>query len=185
MTCASDATGGGNMNHGVFELGRGVLDWCPEERRSDRYGTVILHETAAGNKPVNLEMPSAPYGRFIAEVLESRRSYHVGDIFRAIYPAQPVVGARLVLGTGTFFCEEVSRGLTAVGVWPADGRDSDWLEPTLLYQAHHQTVRLTFEAATEPHVVSSRTLPTLAQLRSRRTGYTGVSVRLAAAPRRT
>jgi hypothetical protein len=169
MTQSRNATGGGNMNDAIFEMGRGVLDWCPEERRSDRYGTVILHETAAGNRPVSLKVPSTPYGRLIAEVLESRESYHVGDLFRGIYPSQPVVGARLLLGTGTFFCEEVSRGTTAVGVWPADGRESDWLDPTVLYQAHHQTVRLVFEGATKPHVASSRKPPTLAQLHSHRT----------------
>jgi hypothetical protein len=146
-------------------IGEGGLNWPASERRSDRYGRVGLQRVgpmpattealAAGIEPGTLyptgdwillsgmEAALAP-GRLVAEVVETRQSGHIGDLFRGIGPSTPAVGERVVLGEGRLFFEEEDEGWL-VGLLPADGRADDWLDPRALYRVHAQTVRLYFE----------------------------------------
>lgn len=122
-------------------LGEGRLNWRPSERVSDRYGSVGLWERG---KEVGEFLPIAPVvegrGRLVAEVLEARQSSHMGDFFRGFFPETPEVGERIVLGEGLVFFEEGH-----VGLYPEDERESDWLDPKMLYRTHDQDVRLIFK----------------------------------------
>ena len=137
-----------------LNIGTGTLTWMRSERITDRYGAVYLipdgYNSLSRAAPPSLiehevvKTRVGEKGRLIAEVVETRESTHIGDVFRGLYPRTPKRGDRLVLGTGTFFSERNSEGLT-IGVKPDDGRDSDWLDPRALYDAHEQTVTLFFE----------------------------------------
>jgi hypothetical protein len=134
----------------TIELGTGRLSWPRFERIGDRYGTVMLMADGDSfTEPSRYIWPSnGPVGQrgtLVAEVLETRDSTHIGDLFRGFFPETPEVGERIVLGEGTFFTEETDFGALLLGLRPDDGRDSDWLDPPKLYRAHEQTVRLTFE----------------------------------------
>lgn len=140
-------------NDTAIELGTGVLTWPGGERRTDRYGTVML-ATDPGTlttEPAGYINPPAPptgrRGTLVAEILGTRRSDHIGDIFRGIFPETPEVGERIELGTGTFFTEPTDFGAVLMGLRPDVPRDSDWLNPKALYRAHEQTVRLLFVPA--------------------------------------
>lgn len=136
-------------------LGQGELSWRGSERRSDRYGTVGLFtqtdRTFMGNESYGDELKyvlvqkfEEQTGTLVAEVVETRQSLHIGDIFRGIFPSVPEVGERITLGTGEFFVEREDARVY-VGLKPEDGRDSDWLDPKALYRCHQQTVQLWFE----------------------------------------
>ncbi len=133
---------------GEYVLGTGVLTWAGGERRSDRYGSVFLMPEGQdslnhGDSYVGLTRVNGR-GRLIAEVLKTRQSTHIGDLARGLFPTTPEVGDRLILGEGTlWFLEE--DWADQVGLTPFDDRESDWLDPTVLYQVHEQTVRLIFE----------------------------------------
>ena len=142
-----------NITH-EYLLAVGVLTWCGSERRSDRYGSVmILDPDAPHDHDAQLRGATAPYlpftvdsklvnvpGALAVEVVEVRESEHIGDLFRNIRPGGAVVGETLVLGHGTLF----RAGKNSVGIKPAEDRESDWLAPKLLYRAHECVVRLTF-----------------------------------------
>jgi hypothetical protein len=85
------------------------------------------------------DRPGSIYGSLVAEVIATRKSTHIGDLFRGIFPSTPKLGARIVLGHGALFYNG-----NQVGLKPDDGRENDWLDPHSLYQAHDQTVRLIF-----------------------------------------
>lgn len=156
----------------VTQLGEGVLNWPRGERTADRYGAVMLLEEIPaideGEYSASLEewlailqqpvadfadAPEDAFGRLVAKVIRTRPSYHVGDLFREIYPPAdpadfPEVGSEHVLGEGTLFVVlEDGSEIPLVGVAPADGREADWLDPKVLYLLHNQTVELRFEAA--------------------------------------
>jgi len=124
-----------------IELGIGVLNWPRSERVSDRYGTVHLLDEAgpAAEQLLLKELPEGQTGSLIAEVLESRKSTHIGDLFRGIFPSTPEVGAKIILGHGKLFYNG-----NHVGLQPEDDREKDWLDPHALYQVHEQTVKLIF-----------------------------------------
>jgi len=133
----------------TIELGQGRLWWPRFERQSDRYGTVFLLTGPDAEDYVSFE--NAPVGRpgqLVAVVVETRRSGHCGDIARALAPTTPTVGEEITLGAGTLFTDtdtdtDADLGVpTAVGLAPADHRDTDWLDPRALYRCHNQTVRL-------------------------------------------
>jgi hypothetical protein len=52
-----------------------------------------------------------------------------------------------VLGEGELFVEidDEYAGVPTVGVYPEDGRETDWLDVEALYRAHCQTVKVYFE----------------------------------------
>ena len=127
-------------------IGTGVLSWPRNERVSDRYGTVMLQSefSDASDNFIPLdESQDGKHGRLIAEVKETRQSPHIGDLFRGIRPVVPAVGDVIELGRGTLFFDQCD-GFRSVGLKPADGRKSDWLDPHQLYRAVHQTVALCF-----------------------------------------
>ncbi len=132
-----------------IELGVGVLTWARGERVSDRYGSVFLmpegQNSMHHDDSANISLSRANgRGRLIAEVIETRKSTHIGDFFRGFSPETPEVGDRLILGEGTLFFDTEDWG-DQVGLTPDDDREADWLDPTVLYKAHEQTVRLLFE----------------------------------------
>ncbi|MDO8425538.1 MAG: hypothetical protein Q7T01_03420 [bacterium] len=139
-----------------YEIGRGILSWLLGERRSGRYGTVVLceqnyAETVRCERQLDEEVVRRLVGKrgsLVAEVLESRPSGHVGDFFHVVFPSQPEVGERVVLGVGHFFSEESECG-RQVGVSPEDGRVDLWLDINALYRVHDQTVRLLLEVVQE------------------------------------
>ena len=132
----------------------GQLNWEGHERRSDRYGGIMLlgpHDTQFAKAPnISLE----PLRRFVgkrvtitAKVLVTRDSYHVGDLARGIHPRTPKVGWVAELGTGIVRDLEVVGGGLDHLLFQRDGTGrSDWMDPTILYQLHHQTVELTVKA---------------------------------------
>lgn len=148
---------------GTF-LGEGRLNWTRYERIGDRYGAVMLqtaggdfdglHEAADARYAAFEDAPFGRRGRLVAEVVETRPSPHIGDLFHGFEPGGATVGARIVLGEGTLFDalrEHDPRGygwereFPGVGLFPDDGRDTFWLDPKALYRCHEQTVRLDFE----------------------------------------
>ena len=123
-------------------IGTGQLTWARHERVSDRYGTVQLFSEGEV-LPLEGSYHAGKTGHLVVEVLETRQSEHVGDLFRGIFPTTPSVGDQMTLGEGKLFFDSDEDG-DVVGVEPADGRDSDWMNPKTLYRAHQQTVRLIF-----------------------------------------
>jgi hypothetical protein len=132
----------------VYELGTGTFGWHRFERQSDRYGTVGLwddNDLAADYVEGIKKVPLGTRGALRAEVLEQRESGHIGDLARGIDTRQRVDEGNVVtLGEGTFIRENYARG-TYAGVQPYEPRDTDWLDPKLLYQLHDSEVRLFFE----------------------------------------
>lgn len=137
-------------------IGTGRLSWDRSERVSDRYGTVQLFDGDAEVTPdlafVRATVPAR--GHLIAKVLYTRKSEHVGDLFRGIFPSTPDVGEIIDLGEGTLFSEGNS-----VGLFPDDRRESDWLDPKKLYRAHDQDVMLIFEPTLCGKPVDGATCP--------------------------
>jgi len=140
----------------MIELGTGQLTWNTFERRTDRYGSVALMDDAkpgGSGKQIQwaegaAEMAGA-FGYLVAYVIETRKSDHIGDLFRGIAPEKPEVDEVIELGPGELFFEEMD-GTLYVGLTPLDGRPNDWLDPHDLYRLHQQTVRLAF-ALDEDH----------------------------------
>ncbi|HMN19582.1 MAG TPA: hypothetical protein PKA31_03245 [Candidatus Moranbacteria bacterium] len=123
------------------ELGTGILNWNGAERRSDRYGSVMLYVSLENEEPIHLvQVKAGKRGRLIAIVKETRQSRHIGDLFHGVFPKTPKVGQKITLGEGTLFFEG-----NVVGLQPDDGRDTQWLDMRALYNAHEQTVALCFE----------------------------------------
>lgn len=139
----------------IIALGVGVLTWNRSERVSDRYGAVYLIEDGQNSfsdgpspslvRGEGVKRCAGLKGRLVAHVMQTRDSTHIGDLFRGLSPRTPEVGADIQLGDGEFFAEPLEDGGLAIGVKPADGRKSDWLDPRALYDAHEQTVELSFE----------------------------------------
>lgn len=125
-------------------LGKGVLNWFRTERICDRYGAVHL-EGPDGYADFD-GIPEGTTGTIMAEILETRPSGHIGDLFRGIGPSEPETGETVELGTGTLFTY-LEEGIPVVGVKPDDGREEDWMNPRALYRCHNQTVRLEFRPA--------------------------------------
>lgn len=139
----------------------GIFMWGGEERRSDRYGFVTVCKTSFdGRSKANVSV-SDPFAlaylvnqraAIKVTVLEARKSGHVGDLSRKIYPVTPAVGATFDLGVGTLrsiACDWSGIGI-AIGLEPDDGRPSDWFNPRILYQLHDQTVEISIEASDAP-----------------------------------
>lgn len=126
-------------------LGRGVLSWDSTERQVDRYGTVRLLRHHRSHSP-DVQIATGhegAYGTLLARVLEARKSHHVGDLHRKIYPSTPDVGEEINLGRG-ILARHQREPLYVVGLFPVDGRETDWLDPAKLFRAHRQTVELVF-----------------------------------------
>jgi hypothetical protein len=79
--------------------------------------------------------------------VDPRTPHHPGDWFYGVYPEMPSRGEQIVLGKGVLFrLPRVGPEFTPrVGLLPADGRETLWLELKPLYRAHAQQVRLSFQ----------------------------------------
>ncbi|MEK7143024.1 MAG: hypothetical protein AAB785_02330 [Patescibacteria group bacterium] len=121
-------------------IGNGILGWDPFERRSDRYGSVILFASLQSDKAVTPNKVKGGYGRLIAEVNQTRQSRHIGDFVQGVAPETPEVGEKIILGEGYLRYEGVSIALV-----PKDHRKIPILDVGALYRAHDQTVTLFFE----------------------------------------
>lgn len=128
-------------------LGTGQLSWPRAERIDDRYGLVGV-ETNGVYSITAEDVPAGTYGRLEVLVMQSRKSSHIGDFCRGLFPGEPpAIGERIVLGTGTLFIEELHEKSVChryAGLTPDDGRQVDWLDPAALYRCHDQTVELWF-----------------------------------------
>lgn len=140
------------MQEHAILIGRGSLSWPRIERVSDRYGAIGLYNSNSKEEIVtqgahlNMEIIkdcAGKKGQLIAKVTETRKSTHIGDLFRGFFPATPFLNEEILLGEGDLF-HQVEDGVDVVGLHPADGRNSDWLNPEMLYRAHEQTVELYF-----------------------------------------
>jgi hypothetical protein len=131
---------------------RGSLSWGGEERRSDRYGGIMLcAETVnvnegAKSKSIDLGPVRHLVGKRVkisATVLESNVSCHIGDFFRGIGPSQTPVGKTVYLGTGQFL-EITNNGDFQSIIFCRDGREhkNDWISPKTLYRLHDHVVDL-------------------------------------------
>lgn len=131
--------------------GTGIFSWDGRERRSDRYGVFALDKTDDAGWSANPQAFDTERCHITVEVLETRESGHIGDLFRGIFPERPEVGEVIDLGTGTLFVERYdwACGGFGVGLRPADDRDSDWFDPRSLYRLHDQTVRVTIATETD------------------------------------
>lgn len=142
------------------ELGRGIFSWEREERVSDRYGFVGLYpETVGGEKikrtsPVGVARVKGTFGTLEAEVLEVRKSGHIGDFFCGVGPPNHLdpddprrvtVGDRLVLGVG-YLLKDQGYGLAQ----RYGDTEPMSLEINTLYRLHDQTVVLRFIPEYEP-----------------------------------
>jgi hypothetical protein len=137
-------------------LGSGVLSWPASERRSDRYGVVGLASDASPEArflPLVLCRATRRRGALLVEIVTTRASHHVGDLFHGFFPSTPTVGEEIGLGVGTLFYETAEREvITAtptqtccyVGLKPSEERAHFWLDPPALYRCHDQTVNLYF-----------------------------------------
>jgi hypothetical protein len=126
-------------------LGKGTLNWFRGERICDRYGAIHL-ESPDGYAAYE-NAPAGTTGTIVARILQTRPSSHIGDLFRGIGPSASQVGEEIELGTGELFTYREEGGIPVIGVKPADGRETDWMDPRALYRCHNQTVRLEFRAA--------------------------------------
>ena len=131
-------------------IGVGRLSWSRYERIGDRYGSVNLFTKEMDEAK---ELPRAvpllgKRGKLKARILRTRKSGHIGDLFRGLSPSTPEVGDVLVLGSGVLFRGR-PRGTAegGYGLRPDDDRGADWLDPEALYKCHDQTVELIFEVA--------------------------------------
>lgn len=135
-------------------LGTGVLSWNRKERIEDRYGAVFLLATLTSSSPLPLAGAEheEEFGNLLAIVRETRKSDHIGDLFRGFSPSTPKKGEEILLGTGCLFFDGGEEGgnFPAVGVSPEDLRPTDWLNPKALYRCHSQTVELYFVMEDKP-----------------------------------
>lgn len=86
-------------------LGVGRLNWNARERRCDRYGFVRLFDEEGENLSLNGVELEGKKGRLLAEVIETRKSEHIGDLARGIKPSTPDLGEIIELGEGEFVFE--------------------------------------------------------------------------------
>lgn len=142
----------------MHPIGYGIFTWGVYERQSGRYGTFFLAPSDLGEtlvRPVGLDVAalSALEGlhvRITLKVTESLASGHQGDQALKVFPGQPVepgtfvelgVG-RLILEDHTDFPVESHPTRIGIGLAPSDGRSKLWLNPSVLYHLHDQTVEL-------------------------------------------
>jgi len=138
-------------------IGQGILSWHPSERRTDRYGTVMLMAEGMDSysdkdqaAPLNSQPEEGLYGELIAVITQNRESTHIGDLFRGVFPSIPDIGEEIILGKGLLFYDTIpDLPYTFIGLCPIDGRDIDWLDINSLYRCHEQSVNLYFKKCIE------------------------------------
>ena len=141
------------LESSVVILGGGILGSTPGERHTDRYGAVHLTvlDSIPGipAPPRTVVVPGttsrvvafdhAPLGAtgtLVAQIVATARYPKMGP--------QPEPGDRIVLGSGTLFTE-TDMGAPVIGVRPADGRETDWMDADAIQRCRDHLVRLDFE----------------------------------------
>ncbi len=132
----------------------GALSWDGIERRLDRYGSVTFWDEDSEDRKLDgipvyhnmdaLEELEGTKGSLYALIVDTRKSTHIGDLFRGFKPTTPKIGDKIVLGKGRLFYHD-NGNYVSIGLQPLDGREKDWLDPKSLYRCHEQTVNLYFE----------------------------------------
>lgn len=137
-------------------LAEGCLGWDKYERQSGRYGAVLINTDSGPSDFAGV--PVGVHGRLIAEVVQARRSFHVGDWNRGVGPTTPAAGERIVLGEGPLFVDtEIEEMDPHIGVGDPDEWDGyPMLDVEALYRAHGQDVRLWLEPIDVPASESAR-----------------------------
>lgn len=139
-------------------LAKGILGWEGTERRTNRYGSIHLSTTpynpTAGSAIVKyshklLERLSGKRVRLTVEVVESRDSGHIGDLFLKIAPQRPDVGEVVDLGVGILGSEVGWDGQPDIFLAPKDPSKDLWMDPRKLYRLHDQTVIVYVEETTD------------------------------------
>lgn len=130
-------------------LGSGTFSWHSFERVSDRYGTFFLFKIDKLNDKVSLfdtvllNQLQGSFGTLKARVVNTRKSTHIGDLFRGFRPTTPNVNECIILGTGFLFTER-KQGIISIGLKPKINKTNDWLNPLSLYKCHEQDVDVYF-----------------------------------------
>jgi len=137
------------------KIGYGIFSWSVDERRTNRYGSFHLaNESFSGNDHVTVELNRKALDQFlrkrvrlVCEVVESRASGHIGDMFLGVKPSQPPVGEKVEVGVGLLDIElcEWEKTITEILLRPGDARNELWIDPRKLYRLHDQTVGLYVE----------------------------------------
>lgn len=127
----------------VIVLGEGVLGWTSSERHTDRYGAVHLNCRGKDKEDFS-NAPVGVSGKLVAEIVEVRNSFHLGDISRGVGKSEPAPGEIVDLGEGELFTEEMYKGIISIGVKPSDGREHNWLSIEGLFRCHGSVVKLLF-----------------------------------------
>lgn len=132
----------------AVEIGQGVLDWSNSERRSDRYGAVVLCDPRPDWEEYGTldSRRLAPFagqlGRLYAVVTQVREADHFGDPAHGIGPIDAMVGEEVFLGEGRIFTGCAWDEVVQIGLRPEDGRNYGWLAVDGLYTCHNQIVTL-------------------------------------------
>lgn len=132
-------------------ISTGRLTWSAGERRSDRYGAVYTltngDSTTPGVEFAPISIPPLVIGKIVrltAEVVETRQSSHIGDLFHGVFPSTPDVGEVQTLGVGVLQIGETIFGNSTIIINPGN-RETLWMNINALYRVHEQTVNLYVE----------------------------------------
>jgi len=177
---------------GLTYFGRGVVALHPDGRAHGRYGLVGLRGftpdrlAASGwdvRRDVLADAEAGPVVSLVVVVEAARKSHHVGDWRRDLYPVQPDRGERVVFGPGlvvTAPARQVDE--VAGGIW--FGLDTPYpvrapaADPAALYRLVDQTVAAYLQPVREP-VKVARLRETLVEshaIRNQRAGRAGAMV---------
>jgi hypothetical protein len=125
-------------------IGKGELGWHRFERQSDRYGSVGIYNEDGDFAIKDEDIPTDQVGVLVATVLETKKSYHLGDWGRGIQTKTPSVGDRFELGRGTLHPQYYEEYGPYVGMKPENDRYTVFDAETL-YRLHSQIIALEFE----------------------------------------
>ena len=141
------------------KIGRGVFSWDSTERRSNRYGSFHLADRpydGEDREEVALDIQACrdlcgKRVHLVADVVATRESGHIGDVFLGIYPSKPQPGERIDLGVGVLdLTPSWEEGSYDIVLKPEDGRAELWIDPRQLYRLHDQTVNIHVEETDAP-----------------------------------
>ena len=140
-----------------IKVAHGILGWDGFERRSDRYGSIVITDAPyAGHERTEAFMDNEALKglvgkrvRLTCRVVAARASTHIGDIFLCVYPSTPDVGEVVDFGVGTLSIGPGYGGQPSIVLQPGDGRQTLWLDPRKLYRLHDQTVDVFVEETEE------------------------------------
>jgi len=136
-------------------LALGIVSWDGVERRTNRYGAILLGPTTYDDKSVGIdhtfdkEVAVELDGKRVhmtATVLEDRISGHMGDLALGIVPIKPERGDVIDLGVGILQFGKLAWATEpSIVLKPGDDRQVFWFNPHDLYRLHDQSVALYVE----------------------------------------